>query len=69
MELDQMRKLSPQQLTEEVAKKRQELTDLTQEMHTKEVKHVRKARAIKKDIARLLTIKHESVPTQGDKDA
>jgi large subunit ribosomal protein L29 len=59
MKMKELRNLSQQELTHQLAQLREQVRDLTFKIHSKEVKNSHTLAAIKKDIARMLTLINE----------
>lgn len=59
MKISDLRSKTDQELEKFVSEQRQALAQAFVDLKTKEVKHVRLVRSIKKDIARALTLKSE----------
>lgn len=59
MKITEVRKQTDEQLQTLLASQQQELSQMNLEMHTKELKQVRKLRVLKKTIARILSVIQE----------
>ena len=59
MKITEVRKQSDEQLQTLLVNQQQELSQMNLEMHTKEIKEVRKLRVLKKTIARILSVLQE----------
>lgn len=68
MKAKEMRQKSTKELQKELADTRGKLLTAQIDYRTKEIKNVREIRALRRDIARLLTVTHEQELTaKGDK--
>ncbi len=56
MNIKELRALNPAQLTKELATLREQVRDMRFKIHSKEVKNYHKLTAIRRDIARILTL-------------
>ncbi len=67
MKASELRKKSERELQEELFKKREELRLLRFNLASGKVKNIREIRAVKKDIARILTVLNERRNKQNKK--
>ena len=67
MKVKELRTKSDKELTKLVADLRVKLVDAHIDLRTKEVKNVKQIKAIKKDIARILTIQSEKSLLEAEK--
>ncbi len=58
--MKELKQKPPEELTNLLKEKREQLVDLSFQTHQKKVKNVREIRKIKRDIARLLTLAQEN---------
>lgn len=65
MKPNEIRNLSPDEIQDEVAKRREELLDLRFQASVGQASNPRRIRTAKREIARLLTIAHEKETRAG----
>ena len=61
MKMTEIRKLSPDQITTESTKLREEIVELRRRLHMGETQNVRVLRGKRKDLARMLTVLSEQL--------
>ena len=61
MKMKELKQKPPEELTNLLKEKKEQLVDLSFQTHQKKIKNVREIRKIKRDIARLLTLAQEKI--------
>lgn len=67
MKPQEIRELSPEELDKKIEESRKELFNLRFQMATSQLENTSRVKIVKKDIARMLTIKHEREIEAADK--